>query len=107
MLSEYPAHLNLDVSTDNTKAINFYHRVGLHVNRTYVTEEEKIEFVEMGTPEDFVYTAPSYTERSHTKSESRSSQQVSPNGEPRSIQHEVEEEKSTGSRTAEQRALEM
>ena len=61
LLKEYPAHLNLDVSTDNTKATNFYHRVGLQINRTYITEEEKIEFVEFGTPEDFVYVPSSYT----------------------------------------------
>ena len=29
--------------------------MGLDIKRTYVTEEEKVEFVEFTTPEDFVY----------------------------------------------------
>ena len=58
LFREYPAHLSLDVSTDNSKAIGFYHRMGLEIKRTYLTEEEKIEFVEFGTPEDFVYVPP-------------------------------------------------
>ena len=35
----YPAHLTLDVSTDNTNAVGFYKRVGLEIANTYVTEE--------------------------------------------------------------------
>ena len=55
LFREYPAFLCLDVSTDNQSAMNFYHRMGLNITRTYVTEEEKVEFVEFTTPEDFVY----------------------------------------------------
>ena len=58
LFREYPAHLKLDVSTDNTKAIGFYERMGLNIERTYITEEEKVEFVEFSTPEDFVYVPP-------------------------------------------------
>ena len=50
--------MKLDVSTDNTKAIGFYERMGLNIVRTYITEEEKVEFVEFSTPEDFVYVPP-------------------------------------------------
>ena len=32
--------------------------MGLDIKRTYVTEEEKVEFVEFITPEDFVYVPP-------------------------------------------------
>ena len=51
----YPAHFGLDVSTDNANAINFYHRIGLQLERKYITEEEKVEFACFTTPEDFVY----------------------------------------------------
>ena len=58
LFEQYPAHLSLDVSTDNDKAVNFYHRVGLKIERLYITEEEKVEFACFTTPEDFVYVAP-------------------------------------------------
>ena len=40
MFNNYPAHLGLDVSTDNTKAVNFYKRVGLEIEKLYVTEKD-------------------------------------------------------------------
>ena len=55
MLTNYPAHLSLDVSTDNTKAVAFYKRVGLEIVNTYVTEELEVEFVTFKTPEGFTY----------------------------------------------------
>ena len=55
LLVNYSAHLSLDVSTDNEQAISFYHRLGLIIDRTYITEEEKVEFASFATPEDFVY----------------------------------------------------
>ena len=58
LFNNYPAHLSLDVSTDNEKAINFYHRVGLQIERKYITDEEQIEFACFTTPKDFVYVAP-------------------------------------------------
>ena len=58
LFETFPAHLKLDVSTDNQKAIGFYHRIGLEIERTYVSEAEQIEFVKFATPEDFVYTEP-------------------------------------------------
>ena len=61
MLANYPAHLSLDVSTDNAQAIGFYHRLGLVIDRTYITEEEKGEFAAFVTPEDFVYVPRVYT----------------------------------------------
>ncbi len=61
MLANYPAHLSLDVSTDNAQAIGFYHRLGLVIDRTYITEEEKVEFAAFVTPEDFVYVPRVYT----------------------------------------------
>ena len=58
LLREYPAFLSLDVSTDNAKAIAFYHRVGLEISKTYITEEEKVEFATFTSPEGFVYRPP-------------------------------------------------
>merc|ERR1739844_804084 len=57
LFETFPAHLKLDVSSDNEKAIGFYHRIGLEIEQTYITEEEQVEFVKFATPEDFVYTA--------------------------------------------------
>ena len=51
----YPVHLTLDVSTDNTRAIAFYKKVGLEITNLYITEEQKVEFVTFKTPEGFVY----------------------------------------------------
>ena len=58
LFETFPAHLKLDVSTDNTNAIGFYHRIGLEITSTYITEEEQVEFVKFATPNDFVYTEP-------------------------------------------------
>ena len=55
LFEHYPAHLSLDVSTDNAKAIGFYHRMGLKIEKKYITEEEKVEFATFTTPEDFKY----------------------------------------------------
>ena len=55
LFENYPAHLSLDVSTDNTKAVGFYKRVGLEIDRIYVTEESKVEFATFKTPESFKY----------------------------------------------------
>lgn len=60
MFKHYPAHLSLDVSTDNAKAMSFYNRVGLEVERLYLTEEEKIEFASFKTPLGFIYKQPAY-----------------------------------------------
>ena len=35
----------LDVSTDNSRAIGFYHKMGLEIVKRYVSDIEKIEFV--------------------------------------------------------------
>jgi len=55
LLENYPAHLTLDVSTDNTKAMSFYERIGLQIDNIYVTDEQKVEFATFKTPEGFVY----------------------------------------------------
>lgn len=60
LLLSYPVHLNLDVSTDNQKAFAFYHSLGLVIDRTYITEEEQVEFAAFRTPKDFVYTPAPY-----------------------------------------------
>jgi ribosomal protein S18 acetylase RimI-like enzyme len=54
LFEKYPNHLSLDVSTDNIKAVNFYHRVGLEVTETYLSEE-KVEFNKFETPAHFVH----------------------------------------------------
>ena len=35
----YPVHLCLDVSTDNTRAMSFYKKVGLEITNLYITDE--------------------------------------------------------------------
>ena len=63
----YPAHLTLDVSTDNTNAVGFYKRVGLEITNTYVTEEQKVEFATFKTPEGFKYVPRIYTSETYLK----------------------------------------
>ena len=53
MFTKYPNYLSLDVSTDNTKAMNFYKRIGLSLVETYLSED-KVEFAKFETPKDFV-----------------------------------------------------
>ena len=60
MFVNYPAHLGLDVSTDNTKAVNFYKRVGLLIENLYFTDKDHIEFASFKTPLGFIYKPPVY-----------------------------------------------
>jgi hypothetical protein len=53
LFEKYPAHLSLDVSTDNTRAVQFYKRVGLEIEDVYLSEE-KVEFAKFATPKGFV-----------------------------------------------------
>ena len=41
----HPAHLALDVSTDNEKAIGFYKRMGLQITKIYISGQPPVEFV--------------------------------------------------------------
>ena len=41
----HPAHLALDVSTDNEKAIGFYKRMGLQITKMYISGQPPVEFV--------------------------------------------------------------
>ncbi len=41
--ANYPLHLELDVSTDNERAIKFYFKVGLEITRKYISGD-KVEF---------------------------------------------------------------
>lgn len=53
LLLNYPEHaLSLDVSTDNTNAVEFYKRVGLKVQKIYLSEPDKVEFALMETELD-------------------------------------------------------
>ena len=45
LFENYPSHMSLDVSTDNSRAIAFYQRIGLEVTNTYLSDIDKIEFV--------------------------------------------------------------
>ena len=47
------------MSTDNTKAMFFYERLGLQIDRLYVTEDKNVEFATYRTPERFFYQPPS------------------------------------------------
>lgn len=59
LFNKYPAHLSLDVSTDNDKAVTFYQRIGLMIADTYVTDD-KVEFNKFETPEGFSYIEPDF-----------------------------------------------
>ena len=65
----YPYHLSLDVSTDNTKAIGFYKRIGLEINNLYVTEEQKVEFATFKTPVGFKYTPRASKDKKYVQEE--------------------------------------
>ena len=53
LLKTYPQHaLSLDVSTDNEKAVNFYSKNGLKVQKVYLSEPDKVEFALFETPLD-------------------------------------------------------
>lgn len=52
LFQKYQTHLSLDVSTDNAKAVSFYHRIGLNLSETYLSED-KVEFAKFETPADF------------------------------------------------------
>ena len=77
LLTNFPAHLTLDVSTDNAKATSFYKRLGLVVERTYLTEEDQVEFAAFSTPEDFVYAG--MNEPTKVKEETKQSEQEAKN----------------------------
>lgn len=48
LLMTYPNYaLSLDVRTDSLYAVEFYKRVGLKVQRIYMSEPDKIEFAQM------------------------------------------------------------
>ena len=49
----YPNHLSLDVSSDNAKAVQFYHKCGLTLVETYLSED-KVEFNKFETPQGFI-----------------------------------------------------
>lgn len=70
----YTAHLELDVSTDNNKAVGFYKRIGLELTKLYVTEEQKIEFATFKTPEGFKYTPRITTKKMYVQNESTNQQ---------------------------------
>lgn len=55
LFNKYPNYLSLDVSSDNSKAINFYKRIGLAVADTYLSENQ-VEFIKFETPKGFVNT---------------------------------------------------
>lgn len=53
LFTKFPQYLSLDVSSDNTKAINFYKRIGLDLVETY-NSETGVEFCKFETPKGFV-----------------------------------------------------
>jgi ribosomal protein S18 acetylase RimI-like enzyme len=73
LFEKYPLHMSLDVSTDNEKAVHFYHKCGLELVEKYVSEE-KVEFAKFETPlKNFTpFTALSHpTEEKKSESSSR------------------------------------
>ena len=53
LFNRYPNHLSLDVSSDNAKAVQFYHKCGLTLVETYLSED-KVEFNKFETPLGFI-----------------------------------------------------
>ena len=53
LFNRYPNHLSLDVSSDNEKAVQFYHKCGLTLVETYLSED-KVEFNKFETPLGFI-----------------------------------------------------
>ena len=52
LLDTYPTHaLSLDVSTDNAKAVSFYRKMGLKIQKLYLSPDE-VEFALFETPLD-------------------------------------------------------
>lgn len=49
MLQNYPEHLELDVSSDNERAVGFYQRIGLVVAKTYQSGKPAVEFYKFET----------------------------------------------------------
>jgi ribosomal protein S18 acetylase RimI-like enzyme len=56
LFNKYPNHLSLDVSSDNVKAVHFYHKCGLALVETYLSED-KVEFNKFETPLGFIAPA--------------------------------------------------
>ena len=56
LLTNYPAHLSLDVSTNNVTGCAFYTKIGLVVEKIYPSGKDQIEFATFLTPPGFVYT---------------------------------------------------
>lgn len=54
LFEKFPKHLSLDVSTDNTKAVQFYQKCGLVITNVYLSED-KVEFNKFETPHGFVH----------------------------------------------------
>jgi RimJ/RimL family protein N-acetyltransferase len=51
LFASFPKHaLSLDVSTDNTKAVRFYRKMGLKIQSLYLSEPDKVEFALFETP---------------------------------------------------------
>lgn len=55
LFTTYPAHLTLDVSTNNTTGCAFYSRIGLAVEKVYLSGKDEVEFATFITPPGFVY----------------------------------------------------
>ena len=53
LMQTYPEHaLSLDVSTDNTKAVRFYTKMGLKISSIYLSQPDLVEFALFETPLD-------------------------------------------------------
>ena len=55
LLTNYPDHLSLDVSTNNVTGCSFYHRIGLVIEKIYPSGKDQIEFATFTTPQGFKY----------------------------------------------------
>ena len=55
LFNTHPAHLSLDVSTNNTSGCAFYGRLGLEIEKVYPSGKDEMEFATFTTPPGFVY----------------------------------------------------
>jgi GNAT superfamily N-acetyltransferase len=53
LTTNYPAHLYLDVSTNNVSGCTFYKRIGLTIEKLYLCGKDQVEFATFITPEGF------------------------------------------------------
>lgn len=76
LFTNYPAHLALDVSTNNTTGCAFYEKIGLQVEKVYPSGKDQVEFATFVTPPGYKYTPRTHKAKLETE-ENKSASTVS------------------------------